>query len=193
LKTIVLIGDSIRMGYQEEVSQQLAEWATVWGPEENGGTSQNVLAHLDQWALSRPADVVHVNCGLHDIRREHHRDGPTVPLHVYAQNVRSILTRLKAETEAAVVWASTTPVNQEWHNRIKPFDRFARDVETYNAAASEICLELGVPINDLCALVDSTGRDSLLLQDGVHFKPEGYALLGESVAECIRTVTAFVE
>ena len=189
MKTILLIGDSIRMGYQEKVRQQLADWAYVQAPEKNGGTSENILAHLDQWVLSRRADVVHINCGLHDIKREFDQDTTAVPLSVYTANVRSILTRLLAETKATVVWALTTPVNQVWHHRNKPFDRFETDVAAYNKAASEICRELGVTTNDLYSVVVSAGADNILLEDGVHFKPEGYALLGESVAECIKIAT----
>ena len=79
MKTIVLIGDSIRMGYQEKVREQLADWAYVWVPEENGGTSENILAHLDKWVLSRRADVVHINCGLHDIKKEFDQDTASFP------------------------------------------------------------------------------------------------------------------
>ncbi|HEY66459.1 MAG TPA: hypothetical protein G4O02_18060 [Caldilineae bacterium] len=44
--SVVLIGDSIRMGYEPFVWEMLQGVADVWGPEENGGTSQNVLDHL---------------------------------------------------------------------------------------------------------------------------------------------------
>ena len=188
MKTIVLIGDSIRVGYQENVREQLAGWANVWAPQENGRTSENVLAHLDEWAISRHADIVHINCGLHDIAKQFDQDGPAVPLQAYTKNIRSILTRLQAETEATAVWAMTTPVNQEWHHEIKSFDRFEKDVVTYNDAASAICRELGITVNDLYSVVVSAGADSILGEDGVHFKPEGYAILGQSVAECIKTV-----
>ena len=193
MKTIVLIGDSIRVGYQENVREQLADWVDVWAPEENGGTSENVLAHLDEWALSRHADVVHINCGLHDIKKEFNQDILAVPPRAYAENVRSILTRLQAETEATVVWALTTPVNQDWHHRNKTFDRFETDVVTYNTAASEISRELGITVNDLYSVVVSAGADNILQKDGVHFKPDGYTLLGESVAECIKKVTGIAE
>ena len=193
MKTIVLIGDSIRLGYQEKVREQLADRANVWAPEENGGNSENILVHLDEWALSRRAEVVPINCGLHDIRKEFDQDTAVVPLSRYTENVRSILTRLQAETEATVVWALTTPVNEERHHSNKEFDRFQADVVTYNTAALEICRELGVAVNDLFSVINSAGRDDLLLQDGVHFKPEGYALLGESVAECIKRVLANTE
>lgn len=182
MKAVVLIGDSIRMGYQETVRRELSDWAEVWGPEENGGTSENVLAHLDEWAIGRRPDALHVNCGLHDLKKEFGHDTAAVPLGRYADNVRTILTRLKTETRATVVWALTTPVNQEWHHKNKPFDRFEADVDAYNAVASDIARELGIGVNNLFAAVTSAGRDNLLLSDGVHFKPEGYALLGRRVA-----------
>jgi len=186
MKKIVLIGDSIRLGYQEKVRELLGDWAYVWMPEENGGTSEKILAHLDKWVLSRHADVVHINCGLHDIKKEFGQDTVSVPLSLYTENVHSILTQVQAESKATVVWALTTPVNQEWHHRNKPFDRFETDIVAYNTAASEICRELGVTTNDLYSVVLSAGPDNILLEDGVHFKQEGYALLGESVAECIK-------
>jgi lysophospholipase L1-like esterase len=186
LKKIVLIGDSIRMGYQDTVREELADWADVWGPEQNSGTTENVLAHLDEWALTRHADVLHINCGLHDLKKEIGQDNALVPLETYADNVRTILTRVKSETDAILIWALTTPVNQEWHHKNKPFDRFEADVVAYNAAAVEIARELGVVVNDLFSAITSAGRDDLLLQDGVHFKPEGYTLLGKKVVACVK-------
>ena len=79
---VILIGDSIRMGYQEFARAECAGTTDVWAPAENGGTSRNVLAHLDEWVISRRPDVVHVNCGLHDIRREFGAE-PAVPLAEY--------------------------------------------------------------------------------------------------------------
>ncbi len=190
MKNIILIGDSIRMGYEETVRSQLAGLADVWGPEDNGGTSENVLAHLDEWALSRRADVVHINCGLHDIKTEFDQDAAGVPLEAYKENVRRILGRLQAQTDATIVWASCTPVNEQWHNAAKPFARFEADVSAYNAAATAIALDMGIVVNDLFSVAMSAGRDDLLIEDGVHFKPEGSELLGKAVAECIKGLLA---
>ena len=105
----------------------------------------------------------------------------------YAENVRTILTRLKTETEAITIWALTTPVNQEWHHKNKPFDRLEADVVAYNAVATDIAGELGIVVNDLFATITTANRDALLLPDGVHFRPEGYALLGKKVADQIKS------
>ena len=181
---IVLIGDSIRMGYQDHVASQLAGRAEVWVPEENGGDSRNVLAHIDQWVLARQPDLVHVNCGLHDLKRAFGAESE-VPLDEYERNVRQILYRLQRELNGAVVWATTTPVDENWHHQNKGFDRLEADVDAYNAAARAVAVDLGVPIDDLFAVVEHEGKARLLTQDGVHFTEEGSHLLGRVVAECV--------
>ncbi len=186
MKTTVLIGDSIRIGYQEGVRERLAGTADVWGPTENGGDSRNVLAHLPEWVLEREPDLVHLNCGLHDIKRQFGAEENAVPLPEYRRNVREMLERILGRTGATALWATTTPVNQQWHHRNKGFDRFERDVEAYNDAAVAVCRELGVPLDDFYGEVMRAGRDELLLKDGVHFSPEGSALLAEKAASAVR-------
>lgn len=182
---IVLIGDSIRMGYQSYVVNELAGRAEVWAPEENGGDSRKVLAHLDQWVFARQPNLVHVNCGLHDLKRAFGAE-PAVPLAEYERNVRQILQTLQRGLNAPVVWATTTPVDETWHHQNKGFDRLEADVEAYNAAARAVAENLGVPIDDLFAVVQREGKARLLTQDGVHFTEQGSQLLGRAVAECIR-------
>jgi lysophospholipase L1-like esterase len=186
MKRVILIGDSIRMGYQPVVTKELEGLAGVWGPSENGGTSDNVLAHLDEWAVSREADLVHVNCGLHDIKRLRDADDIFVPLERYRSNVTEILRTLVERTSARVIWATTTPVNQTRHAERKGFDRYERDVADYNRTAVDVARELGVEVNNLWETVMRSGRDALLGEDGVHFTQAGYGLLGSAVARAAR-------
>ncbi len=186
MKRVILIGDSIRMGYQATVCRELDGKADIWKPEQNGGTTQNVLAHLDEWAIDQKPDVVHVNCGLHDLRKEFGAAESAIPLPDYEANVRTILERIKSETNAVAIWALTTPVNQQWHHANKAFDRFEADVDAYNAAARRVAESLDVPVDGLFTVVMDAGRDDLLVEDGVHFKPEGSELLGKAVAAFIR-------
>ena len=89
-------------------------------------------------------DLVHVNCGLHDLKRAFGA-ASEVPLDEYERNVRQILQRLQREL-GVVVWATTTPVDENWHHQNKGFDRLEADVEAYNAAARAVAVDLGVPI-----------------------------------------------
>ena len=185
MKTVVLIGDSIRMGYCPVVERELQAVARIRAPAENGGDSNKVLANLEAW-IGADADVIHINCGLHDIKREFGAACNQVPIEAYEHNVRAVLTRLTTDTSARIIWASTTPVNHDWHHEDKGFDRFDEDIVAYEAVARQIAAELGVVVNDLHTVVTEAGRDSMLLPDGVHYTPEGYALLGRAVAAFIR-------
>jgi len=185
MERAVLIGDSIRMGYEEYVRQGLTGRAEVVSPDENGGTSANVLAHLDAWVTAHAPRLVHVNCGLHDLRREFGAVTNAVPPAQYVRNLEAIFRRIRDLPGTTLIWATTTPVNERWHHDNKPFDRFEADVEAYNVAALRVAEEYGVPVDDLYAVITTAGRDRLLLPDGVHYRPEGYALLGEAVVRAI--------
>ncbi len=90
---VVLIGDSIRIGYRDIVARELADVADVWGPQENGGTTPNVLVSLHAWVLNRqpPPDLVHINAGLHDLKTIHYGGRQNVvPLAHYRRNVETI-------------------------------------------------------------------------------------------------------
>ena len=182
--TVVLIGDSIRMGYEQTVRERLEGRVTIWSPPENGGNSRNVLAHLEAWVESCPPTLVHLNGGLHDLRREFGVASNAVPLGEYEENLRTIIKRI-LDSGAHLIWATTTPVNQERHHAVKEFDRFEADVETYNAAAACVVATRSLPVDDLYTLVMAHGRDELLLSDGVHYTVEGYRLLGSQVAQSI--------
>jgi len=186
---LILIGDSIRMGYQETVAEVLKGYAELDYPDENGGTSANVLAHLDEWVIDTSPDIVHINAGLHDMARDgDEQGGPRISIAAYEQNVRTILSRLRDETDAVLIWALCTPVNERLHYENKSFDRFEGDVLEYNTVARRVAEEMNVPINDLYQFVMDAGRDELLNPDGVHFTDEGKRSLGERVAKVVRDV-----
>lgn len=185
MKQILLVGDSISIGYRETVRQTLAGQAEVWFNEANSEDSRNLLRYQQSWFMNRPADLIHFNCGLHDLKRPFDAAGPEgnqVPLPEYRQNLEALLETLQSQHQAQLVFALTTPVNETWHQANKSFARFNSDVAAYNAAATEICRRLNVPINNLHETVTATGRDRILVEDGVHYTNEGYILLGQAVA-----------
>ena len=190
MNEIVLVGDSIRMGYQPYVGSALSDSHSVWGPEQNGGTSVNVLNHLDEWVISRSPNVVHINTGLHDIRRPIGLPQNTVNLDEYIANVKIIMTRILERTDARLIWALTTPVDEEKHNKIHrdigDFQRHSDDVLNYNQAVSHMLEELNVEINDLYGVITKAGLETVMTLDGVHFNNHGYALLGKVVADVVR-------
>ena len=185
MKRVVLLGDSITMGYARYVRGRLRMRADVISPEETAGNSQNLLAHLDEWAINLYPQVIHVNCGLHDIRREFGADQTAVPLEDFKKNLRTIFERLKRETKAKVIWATITPVLERWHRENNKFDRLEQDLIDYNIAAANMAEEMHIPIDNLYGMLVEANLGELLLFDGWHYKEEGYSLMGRTVAEFI--------
>jgi len=177
------------MGYQPTVEQLLGEQIQIWAPRENGGTSANVLAHLDEWVLSRRPDILHLNCGLHDMKTEFGASSQGIPPDAYEANLRQIVGRVAEQGSTQLIWAATTPVNEVWHHARKTFDRFEADVLAYNAVALQVLTEYSVPVNDLYQVIMDAGRDQLLTPDGVHFSTAGYRLLGQAV---VKTIHAYL-
>ena len=186
---VLIIGDSIAIGYTPFVADALAGEANVVHHEGNGGDSGNVLAKLDAWlaALGESAAVIHVNCGLHDIKINRQSGGHQVEIGEYEANLRAILSRL-ARSGAKLMWATTTPVIEDRHRSAKDFDRLNKDVDACNVVARRVMGESGVPMNDLHAAAAGCDLTSILSGDGVHFTEDGYRMLAGVVAERIREV-----
>jgi len=189
LPKVVLIGDSIRLGYAPVVARSLAGRAVVVSPEPNGGDSANVLANLEAWVVRENPDVVHLNCGLHDLKVSKKTKQHQVEIKEYEINLKQIVARIQKETRATLVFANTTPIIDDRHaRRGADFDRFETDVVRYNEVATRVMKEAGVPLHDLHWVVEKEGSSDaagLMLPDGTHFNEAGYIRLGEAVADCV--------
>jgi dienelactone hydrolase/lysophospholipase L1-like esterase len=186
LPKVVLVGDSIRIGYAPVVARLLAGKATVVSVEANGEDSSNVLRNLEAWAIRANPDLIHFNAGLHDLKLLKKTREYQVPLEQYRQNLVAIVQRIRKETSASLIFASTTPIVDARHaRRGAEFDRFERDVARYNETAISAMRGEGIPVNDLHWLVVRGVAENLLSSDGTHYTPEGYELLGCAVADSI--------
>jgi acyl-CoA thioesterase-1 len=174
LPRVLLIGDSISMGYTVPVRELLAGKANVHRVPDNAGPTIYGLPRLDEWLGSGDWSVIHFNFGLHDLKQQD--GGHQVEVSQYGTNLRRIVDRLR-RTHAHLIWASTTPVPP---GRLSP-PRKTDDVPIYNAAAALIMAENGVEVNDLYSLVLPHLAEWQLPQN-VHFKPEGYEALASQVA-----------
>jgi hypothetical protein len=181
LPRVLLIGDSISIGYTLPTRARLEGRANVHRIPVNGGPTIRGLESLDQWLGSGRWDVIHFNWGLHDLRFMD--DGKhQVAIEVYEKNLRDLVGRLK-RTGAVLIWASTTPVPDA---EVTP-PRKSGDVIIYNAAAKRVMDENGIRINDLYT-VALPQLSTIQLPANVHYTDSGYDALGERVAASIREV-----
>lgn len=182
---VALVGDSIRMGAEPFVRAHLPSTWRVWSPAENGESSHKLRAQLDAWLPAGAFDLIHLNCGLHDLRHDPGGERPVATLDEYADNLRAIFAAL-ADRDATVIWATTTPIDEVAHNATKASRRYAADVSAYNRIAIELARAAGFRINDLHAALSQAPLGELLLPDGVHFTADGYARIGGWIADALR-------
>ena len=189
LPKVVLIGDSIRMGYASTVAKKLEGKAVIVQSKANGGDSKNVLAKIKELAVAEQPDIVHFNCGIHDTKKDKKAGTYQVPPKEYEANLRKIVETIRKETKATVIFATTTPIVDERAAKGRAeaaYELLDASTVEYNAIALKVMKELNVPVNDLRAVVgEAEERSKLITQDGVHYTAAGQAKLGEAVAEFV--------
>jgi lysophospholipase L1-like esterase len=185
MKRIALIGDSIRLGYEPFVRELLKEHRIV-SSAENGGDSMNLLEHFDEWFGSCRADIIHANCGLHDVRLGVANRRYQISPSEYEANLGELAGRLRSLEGTTVIWALTTPVVEARHNAAnREYTRRLGDIERYNTIARTVMGASGIVVHDLYAVVRSAGPDTIISEDGVHLTEAGNRLLGERVASFV--------
>lgn len=195
LPNVLLLGDSISIGYTRAVREQLRGKANVFRPMNDRGGPVNCgdtpigLRGITSWLAGRKWDAIHFNWGLWDLcyrnpaaKTQGNRDKvdgrQAVPVADYEANLEKLVAALQS-TGAVLIWASTTVVPE---NEV---GRFVGDDEKYNAIAARVMARHGVATDDLFTLTRAfAGRFSSAPGD-VHFTPEGYARIGAHVAAAI--------
>jgi hypothetical protein len=187
LPRVLLIGDSISMGYTVPVREGLKGKANVHRIPENGSSTVTGLTKLDEWLGTGKWDIIHFNWGLHDLK--HFKDGKMdpsgpiwVPLADYEKNLKDLTTRLK-KTGAKLIYATTTPVPEGAKGRDAGIE------VKYNEAARRVMTEAGVKVNDLHAYCAPHLGKWQRARD-VHFIAAGNKKLGEKVTEEIAATLA---
>ena len=191
LPQVLVIGDSISIGYMKPLVEALEGVANVQRPKANCGPTTRGLEQLKKWLGKSEWDIIHFNWGLHDLCYRHpkskvqgNRDKVNgtiaVPLEEYEKNLNSLVIQLK-KTRAKLIWASTTFVPKGEAGR-----RVGDEIK-YNAIAEKIMNKHGVTINDLHQLTASLPATSFTKPGDVHFTPAGYAKLASQVAGTIKS------
>lgn len=186
---VLLIGDSISIGYTVEVRKLLSGRADVFRIPTNGRYASYGLENLTKWLGSTKWDIIHFNWGLWDICYRHpestnqgHRDKANGTLTAspdqYRESLSGIVATLK-RTDAKLIWCATTPVPEF------EFGRFAGDETKYNRIAAEIMEKHGISTNDLHSHAHLKLPEIQKAKGDVHFTTEGYDYLAIQVARSI--------
>ena len=186
MKKIVLIGDSIRMGYDKYVKEALDGVAEVYYPTENCKFAEYVLRFAHEWknngSWPEDVDLVHWNAGLWDCL-ELFEDEPLSPIEFYKNLIPRVHKRLRMLfPKAKIVFATSTAVVEDMAS--KDFRRHNSIIMEYNEAAKDALKDKDTRINDLWDITASCPRE--YHSDFVHYyTDEGTRLIGNRVLSVI--------
>lgn len=204
MTNVILIGDSIRLGYENRVRELLGKSFTVYSPAENCRFTKYALwgmyAWMEGWGNPR-ADVIHWNTGIWDL---HHAtaDGQVfTPLDEYLEANRRLAYQMESYSKN-LIWATTIPGGPALNDRVKQNALINTDasapkvfltdgekrwndaVRRYNRENVLQLAARGVAIDDHhSAIAQDTAR--YISADGIHPSEDGYELLARLTAESI--------
>jgi hypothetical protein len=188
LPRVLILGDSISIGYTPHVRERLAGKANVNRPDDNCASTSFGLQKIDEWLGDTRWDLIHFNFGLHDLKYVDaqgqavsvEQGALQVPPKQYEKQLEQLVRRLQ-ETGAKLVWCSTTPIPPGAAARIPGSEA------EYNRIAQRVLRRvLGEDrvTNDLHAV--ATARLTEIQQPAnVHFTEDGSRQLARQVAAVI--------
>ncbi len=189
---VLLIGDSISMGYTPFVKAMFQGRVEVQRIPGNGEHTGTGLRKIEAWLGDQKWDVIHFNWGLWDLcyrhpesknqgRRDKEKGTLTHSPEEYEANLDQLVRRLK-KTGAQLIWANTT------HVPANELGRIQGDEIKYNEVAAKVMTRHGVTTNDLRSLTASFPADLFVAPGDVHYVEEGYRQLGSQVVNAIEAV-----
>ena len=191
LPNVLLLGDSISIGYTPFVRELLKAKANVFRPVLENGNPENCegttkgIVEINRWIGTGDWDIIHFNFGLHDIKHVHPSTGETssdsndplqASLDQYVKNMNFIVERLK-NTGAKLIFATTTPVPDGNLSTL----REPENVIKYNKAARKIMKKEHIAVNDLYAFTLPKLKE-IQKSDNVHFTDAGNEVIAREVA-----------
>ena len=180
---LFILGDSISIHYGPYLKEFLSAefiYSRKSGEEKaledldtplgaNGGNSTLVLSFLEKALEYREieADLLLINAGLHDIRRDPQTNKISITEETYQGNLEKIALLAK-EHRKQFIWIRTTPCHEEIHNqRINDFHRFSKDCIRYNQMADAIMKNHSILSIDLYTFTENLGKD--IYCDHIHY------------------------
>lgn len=184
-KNVLIVGDSISIGYYPIVQKALAPDIYVEHNSGNGGNTGRGVQRIEQWLGTKQWDVILFNFGLHDLVRidsskqyDVVNGKVQVTIDDYKKNLTIIINKLK-ETTASIIFITTTVVPENSKGRK------SEDVALYNAAALEIMKKNNIQVLDLYT-PSLTIHPANSKPGNVHYTEQGYQLLAEPVIKAIK-------
>lgn len=190
LPNVLIIGDSISIGYTPFVVEDLQKEARVVHNSGNAGDTGIGLENINEWLGNTEWDIIHFNWGLWDLcyrspqsevygNRDKINGTVTFTPEEYGENLEKLVVLLK-KTGAKLIFATTTTVPPG------EAGRFVEDDNRYNKVALKIMKKYDVQVNRLNSISKQIHKEHAKAKDDVHYTEKGYKLLAKPVIKAIR-------
>ncbi|HKK61253.1 MAG TPA: SGNH/GDSL hydrolase family protein [Bacteroidales bacterium] len=188
---ILIIGDSISIGYTPFVTENLKNIAKI---SHNPGNAQHTgtgLDNIETWIGENDWDIIQFNWGLWDLcyrnpdsneqgNRDKINGKITYDIQSYGHNLDSIVKLIRKISKAELIFVTTTYVPDG------EAGRFKEDAIRYNDVAKKIMESNNVKINDIyeksIEIHNEFGQDT----NNVHYTNKGYEELGQQISDYIK-------
>ena len=188
---ILIVGDSISLGYTPYVREDLQGIAEVYHNRGNAQHTGTGLDSIETWIGTKDWDIIQFNWGLWDLCYRHpdsktqgNRDKVhgtiTYELEDYGKNLDSIVQWMKAKSDAKLIFVTTTYVPED------EAGRYQEDAIRYNQLAKRIMEKNGVVINDIYEASRRIHRHYGKDSGDVHYLPEGYRALAKEITDFLK-------
>jgi len=188
---ILIIGDSISIGYTPFVEKYLSNKAEIYHNSGNAQHTGTGLEKIEEWIAEENWDIIQFNWGLWDLcyrhpdskyygNRDKERGTVEFSPEEYAANLDAIISILKAKTTAKLIFVTTTYVPEY------EVGRFKEDVEKYNQAAKAVMQKHDITVNDLYESSLAIHQKFGVGSDDVHYDSKGYKKLGKLVSNFLK-------
>ena len=183
---VLIIGDSISMGYTPIMQKAFFPNINVEHNPGNGGSTERGIANIEKWLGNKQWDVILFNFGLHDLtykdslnKYDAINGKLAVPLDIYKKNLEIIVAKLR-ETTAKLIFINTTVVPEN------SIGRKIEDPAKYNTVALEVMKKNDIEVLDLYT-PSLTIHPENSKPGNVHYTDKGYELLANYVIKAIKS------
>jgi lysophospholipase L1-like esterase len=191
MKKVLLLGDSIRMGYDSYIKELLKDRCEVYYDEnDNGRFAAYTLWQANQFFKNVGAfDVVHWNNGYWDMNVEAPMVDAMHPVAEYVHFLKRIIDEIR-RNGAEIIFATTTPILQSGsaldNTGTGMKINYNNDwVIKYNNAAKKLMAEQNITVNDLYTLMFQD-KNLYKCDDLLHLTEEGYKVCAQQAAKLIQ-------
>ncbi len=190
---VLIIGDSIAIGYTPFVAEELKEEANVAKISTNAKDTNFGAQNVKNQIPDKKWDIIHFNYGIWDLCYRHPKSKVqgkrdkingtiTTSLEDYETNLQKIVDILKTYN-AKLIFATTTYVPAEEKGR------FQGDEVKYNEVAIKVMQKNDIiidPLYDISEEIHKTHGKGSPKDGDVHYQEEGYKALSKQVIKSLR-------